>query len=211
MYKYPNGALVVMAKSPEPGRVKTRLQTHFSSQQACDIYRELALFSIEQWRHAALCPIYYFYSGDKTIFANAFNVDSSSMWPQEGGDLGARMSSAVEHVSHSDFVILVGTDCPFVDKAYLQQAIDALSKAPVVIGPATDGGYVLLAMRTHCQALFGGIDWGSDRVLSQTLEHLRAENLDVHLLETLNDIDYPEDLHTLKSLPLLMKRLNCIF
>jgi glycosyltransferase A (GT-A) superfamily protein (DUF2064 family) len=91
-------------------------------------------------------------------------------------------------------VILVGSDCPGIDPDYLKQAAAALHTVPVVVGPANDGGYVLLGARVISENLFSGIAWGTDQVLAQTQRALARVGLQWIELPRLTDIDRPEDL-----------------
>ena len=105
---------------------------------------------------------------------------------------------ALERASH---VILVGADCPSVDGDYVRQAIKQLQEgASVVLGPAEDGGYVLLGLSQIPDGLFIGVDWGSDKVLAQTRNNLLAAGVDWVELEPKWDVDRPEDLVRLGEL-----------
>ena len=92
-------------------------------------------------------------------------------------------------------VVLIGSDCPDLDTGYLRAAIAALETGyPAVLGPAADGGYVLLGLRRFDPSLFDGIAWGGREVFSATCQRLSALDWDWYELDTLNDIDRPEDL-----------------
>ena len=92
-------------------------------------------------------------------------------------------------------LVFIGADCPALDQAYLRQALALLAAGhPVVLGPADDGGYVLLGLGTAAPGLFGDIDWGTGLVLGQTLQRVQAAGLTPGLLPSLKDIDRPEDL-----------------
>jgi rSAM/selenodomain-associated transferase 1 len=98
-------------------------------------------------------------------------------------------------------VVIIGTDCPAVTERYLDQALLALeSGVDVVLGPAEDGGYVLVGMQRPITAVFEDIPWGTDQVMHRTLETLKAKELTYRLLDTLWDVDRPEDLARLQSL-----------
>ncbi len=94
-------------------------------------------------------------------------------------------------------VILVGGDCPFIDEDYIESAILALKKHDVVIGPANDGGYVLLGLSQDTPQLFENIDWGTESVFEATLNIVEREKLSYKVLPALSDIDRPEDLKQL--------------
>jgi glycosyltransferase A (GT-A) superfamily protein (DUF2064 family) len=94
-----------------------------------------------------------------------------------------------------DRVLLVGSDCPGLDRRYLASACAALERVPLVFGPALDGGYVLVGARSVTEGLFREINWGEDSVLATTLQRAEALRIDVETLECRADIDRPEDLH----------------
>jgi hypothetical protein len=97
-------------------------------------------------------------------------------------------------------VVLVGTDIPGLTCEMLSRAFDALDRCPVVLGPATDGGYYLIGAREAVPDLFSGIAWGTRRVLHQTIEAARTLDIHPELLDPLSDLDRPEDLSLFPSL-----------
>ncbi|MBI4456196.1 MAG: TIGR04282 family arsenosugar biosynthesis glycosyltransferase [Acidobacteria bacterium] len=121
---------------------------------------------------------------------------TSNLRIQAPGDLGRRMQAAAEHLFdlRHDAVIFLGSDTPHLDPKLLFQAIDSLQDYEVVIGPSQDGGYYLLALKQPHQKLFRNINWGSEKVLSETLERLRRRKTSFALLEESFDLDRPSDL-----------------
>lgn len=123
---------------------------------------------------------------------------SLQLFSQRGKDLGERMQAAItQGLQHFAAVIVVGSDCPFIDEDYIDSAIGALQDSDVVIGPANDGGYVLLGLKQPHPHLFNNITWGTDKVLRETLNMLKRNRQSVALLPALPDIDRPEDLAAL--------------
>ena len=119
-------------------------------------------------------------------------------WPlrlQQGDDLGERMAQALADAlaGGAERAILIGTDCPLMSASYVAQAEAALASADVVLGPAEDGGYVLIGCSRAAPEIFRGIEWGTNRVLEQTLKSAAQAHLRVTLLDTLWDVDRPED------------------
>ena len=95
--------------------------------------------------------------------------------------------------------------CPFIDHQYLQSALQCLSDGrDIVIGPANDGGYVLLAMKRHCAELFTGVAWGTETVFASTMQKIQEQHLDCYVLPPLNDVDSYDDLAALSTLPPLI-------
>jgi rSAM/selenodomain-associated transferase 1 len=136
-----------------------------------------------------------------TFFLECENQFPVSLSNQQGDDLGERMAFSFSlALQTNDKVIIIGTDCPTIDKNYIEQAIDALDSVDVVIGPAADGGYVLLGLRKFSLELFSGFNWGSNTVLDQTRQVLNGLNWSFEELAIMHDIDRPEDLYRHKEL-----------
>ncbi len=130
-----------------------------------------------------------------TTRCSGMGLGMDAVRQQQGGDLGARMLFALNHgLARYPRVLLVGSDCPELDADYLGRAAAALLQHELVLGPARDGGYVLLGARRPVAPLFADMPWGSDRVLELTLQRARAMGLATALLEPLNDVDRPADL-----------------
>ncbi|GAB5033985.1 glycosyl transferase family 2 [Nannochloropsis oceanica] len=143
--------------------------------------------------------------------------------PQGPGDLGVRMAAATGLADGGEQgvgpVVLIGSDCPFIKPKHLKEALAALEDEKdevegegeeggggggndLVLGPAKDGGYWLIGLRRPCAALFQGVDWGTERVLKQTLAIAAELGMKVKLLEVLHDMDRPEDLKLWSPPPL---------
>jgi rSAM/selenodomain-associated transferase 1 len=113
---------------------------------------------------------------------------------QHGNVLGERMESALaEGLTTHRKAIIVGSDCPSVDANYVHQALQALDKADVVLGPSDDGGYVLIGARTHLAGMLANVSWGTDRALAETLARLDSVGLSCVQLSPRWDVDEPED------------------
>jgi rSAM/selenodomain-associated transferase 1 len=200
--------LLVMSKSPVLGYVKTRMQPHLSETQSLKLHVRLAQYCLQQWVDSKGFAIHLWIGGDVDIFRAdvllpmaSRSFAEQSLYPQPEGDLGKRMLFAVDSVLNTseedEAVFLVGTDCPFIDKPYLELAFAALEKSDVVLGPATDGGYVLLGMKKSHAVLFDNVSWGSSAVLTQTQSIIQKACLKSVLLPPLPDIDVVEDLNHL--------------
>ena len=139
---------------------------------------------------------------DDPCFAGLQQRHAIDLERQCGGDLGARMGFAAERtLRHLRGVILIGGDCPVLEAQHLRSACTALADGDdAVLVPAEDGGYVLLGLRRYHPMLFGGIGWGGGEVLSQTRDRLRQLGWRWRELETLWDLDRPEDLQRYRVL-----------
>lgn len=116
--------------------------------------------------------------------------------PQAGEDLGERMSNAfLQTLGSYQFVIIVGSDCPFLSAAHMDMLFQWLKQgSDCVLIPAQDGGYVAIGCRRHLPELFCGVEWGTDRVFQQTLTRLEQSSITYQYAQPLADIDRPEDL-----------------
>jgi rSAM/selenodomain-associated transferase 1 len=124
-----------------------------------------------------------------------------SLRAQSGDDLGARMHNALgTAIEHGSRAILVGTDCPALDMAYLGLAVAALDDHDVVFGPTEDGGYMLVGLARDVDA-FAGIPWSTPDVMTATRARLAAQKLTSQELPTLWDVDGPADLARWEALP----------
>jgi rSAM/selenodomain-associated transferase 1 len=188
-------ALVVMARAPRLGTVKTRLAATVGDVAALAAYRILAERTLAA-AHASGIPITVCVAPGSAIPEMAAWLGPTPAYAaQAEGDLGTRMAEAIAARlgDGSDGVVVIGTDCPDVSAATLRSALDALDNADVVFGPAMDGGYYLVAMRTLARALFQDIPWSSDRTLAESLCRADALALRVALLEPLRDVDTGDD------------------
>lgn len=199
MLEHRDARIAMFAKLPRLGEVKTRLQPALSAEQALDIYQQLLTHSLTTLQTAELCSVELWFDGQPdTSFASHLQqrYGLSEIRVQQGDGLGQRMQHAMQEVlQRATKIVLIGADCPAIDRDYLATALNKLNhNIPVVLGPATDGGYILLAAQTANLPIFNTIDWGSDRVLEQTRLRLRCAGIDWYELSALTDIDRPEDL-----------------
>lgn len=196
--------ILVFARAPVPGKVKTRLATAIGDERAAELHADFLDRAIATAVDANLGPVTLCCSPDAThpCFERAAITYGIRLATQQGADLGERMyRSLTTALTGAAAAIVIGSDCPFVDTTYLRQAAALLAgrEAPVVIGPAVDGGYVLLgASRLH-SSLFADVPWGGPRVLAVTRDRLRALDWPWRELSPLHDIDRPEDLALLKA------------
>jgi len=189
--------LLQFSRSPERGRVKTRMIPHLSPAEACDLHCDLTLWTCRRLLEAALGDVEMAVAGDAAhpLFDRCRDLGVKRVSAQRGSDLGERMYNAIrEGLASHDGVILVGSDCPGIDAAYLGRAAAALQGSDMVLGPATDGGYVLIGARTITAAIFRGIPWGTGEVFARTRDTLQRLGFNWTELPPLTDIDRPQDL-----------------
>ena len=191
--------IVVFARAPELGRVKSRLAAEIGEVAALAAYDALARGcwrnTLEARDDTGCRAVIAFTPDDAGPAVHAWLADADSCIAQGTGDLGDRMLGAITAVlaAGARKVVVTGTDCPALSAAVLRDAFAALDASDVVLGPATDGGYYLIGMSAAHGAVFTGVPWGSDRTLAVTLAHSAAAGLRVALLGPLSDVDTAED------------------
>ncbi len=195
--RFPGARILLITKAPVPGQVKTRLAPLLGAQGAAD-FLQAEILRTSAWLYSSrLAPVEIWAGLDVAhpLFAGLREQYGWSVHAQVHGDLGSRMLHAArQSLATASHVVLLGTDCPQLDAEYLADALSRLqSGAEVVIGPATDGGYVLLGLNQAHPALFDGIEWSTPQVLEQTRDRLRALGLAWQELPALADVDTPED------------------
>jgi rSAM/selenodomain-associated transferase 2/rSAM/selenodomain-associated transferase 1 len=198
--------IIVFTRPPVPGRVKTRLIPALGAEGAAALHRRLAE-GVLAWA-GRLClsrPVRL------EVRHDGGTPDDMRAWlglaplyrPQGPGDLGQRMARALNQAlaEGARRAVLVGTDLPQLTDEHLAQALEALKRHELVLGPAADGGYYLVGLTRPAPDLFQGVAWGGPEVLAQTLAAARAAGLQTALLPELGDLDRPEDLALLESAP----------
>lgn len=179
--------LAIFARAPVRGRVKTRLARDVGDDMAFAAYRELLAQTLTK-----LAPGRGDFAPEVWVTGHAPEVDEwrrrFPVYRQPCGDLGARMAAAFAH----GVSVLVGCDIPGLVAGDVDLALRLLSDADVVLGPTEDGGYCLIAMNAAQPALFTGIPWGTNQVLTATLA--AASTLSVRLLTPRWDVDDGRDL-----------------
>lgn len=191
--------LIIFAKAPVAGRVKTRLIPDMGEVKATILYKELLNRTLGTAIKTGISDIQLWISGNvrHQFFTNLKNRESFKFCKQTGRDLGERMFNAFDSVlkQHS-YAVLIGSDCPELLYSDIQSAISLLkSGKELVLGPAEDGGYYLIGLKENKPALFSEIKWGEDNVFSETYTRAKNMNLDTALLSKRNDVDRAYDLH----------------
>jgi len=195
--------LLVMARLPELGRVKTRLAASVGPQRALEVYRELAghtLAVAEECARTRDVRVTVLLDGDVARAPAEFGRDAVFA-AQSDGDLGDRLRAGLDTAFEADAqrACAIGTDCPGLTVARLGQAFDALAGSDAVIGPASDGGYYLIGFREPVwQAArgpaFDDVPWSSARTRDVTVSGLLAAGLSAFHLDELDDVDTVKDL-----------------
>ena len=131
-------------------------------------------------------------------FFNGIEDSDTRLFIQQGKDLGEKMRQAfVDRFSDGyKKVVIIGSDSPSLPVSYINQTLT--SDKDLILGPSTDGGYYLIAMMGKVSEVFGGISWGTDQVLDETLYRVKKTGISLELLPVWYDVDIPEDLKFLK-------------
>lgn len=194
--------LQIFTKAPDIAPVKTRLSPSLSQKQRVDLYKKLVRHTLLTCKQFTDADIQLWVTPQADPFIEQVAEEfGASIQLQSGKDLGARMHHALKHgLRQFDRVILMGCDCPFITIEHLRCADLQLRQniTDCVIGPAADGGYVLIGNNLELPfSVFENVCWSTSTVLEHTLMNLKNAGLKTYLLETLRDIDTPGDLHHL--------------
>ncbi len=191
--------LIVFARHPEIGKVKTRLIPALGAEAAAKTHFVLAKNTLATARQLMVnseVDLEVRVTGNKNHSFAACIGNEVAVRSQPNGDLGERLQEAARAAFQEGVkrLVFVGTDCPDLSEPLLEEAFAKLDQTDLVLGPAFDGGYYLIGMGKFLPSLFQDIAWGSERVLEQTLSKAKQLQLRVSQLPPLSDVDYPEDL-----------------
>jgi len=180
--------LGIFAKEPLAGKVKTRLAPPLEAGEATELYRlfleeTVAAMGGGAW-DLVLC-----YAGDGAFFRRAF--PGVRLLPQGEGDLGERLERALRSLLAEGYgaAALIGSDTPDLPPVLVERAFAALRRAPAVVAPSLDGGYVLVGERRHTPELFAGIPWSSAGVLAATRARATERGIELGEIDGWDDVD----------------------
>lgn len=199
-------ALLIFAKWPEPGRVKTRLSPPLSEQHAAELYRCMLLDTLDTTAEISDVQRMIFFDGDPERAADfRLLAPDATVIRQEGSDLGERLERASEKAFAAGYrqVVIIGADAPHMPVERVMEAFDLLEQktGDVVFGPSDDGGYYLVALNRNCPQLFRDIPWSSSETLASSREKARSAGLKTVLLQHGFDLDTFDDLRRLMEEP----------
>ena len=201
-----HAALVIFAKAPMPGQVKTRLCPPLTPDEAATLHGSFVLDTLERTklatttlklpfdRYLACAP-----SSTHVFFKIMEERHGVKVIDQVGEDLGARMHQAFETIFARGYrhVLIIGTDVPTIPLDQLKQALAKLEQYDLVLGPAQDGGYYLIGLKQPHPTLFCAIPWSTDQVLKLTQDKAATMGLKTALLDLWRDVDTIADLQAL--------------
>ncbi len=199
-------ALVVFAKAPLAGQVKTRLIGALTAEEVAQLYicflrDTFATMEVVQEERENLSLVLCFTPPDEIEAFESADLDGCLMMAQRGDNLGAKLRNCLADLFELGFskIVIIGADTPTLPEEIIIEAFEQLtSQNQVVIGPATDGGYYLIGMSQLQPKLFEDVNWGSENVLTETLARAGEARLTISQLPLWHDIDSPQDLEKLK-------------
>jgi hypothetical protein len=196
--------IVIFAKAPVPGRVKTRLVPALGEIGAARLAHRMLKTTVEEALAAGLAipelcvdphPL-------DEAWGPFLPTQHMRVTAQGEGDLGVRLARAAKRsILLGENVLLIGTDCPALDRNLLRAAAASLAGHDAIIHPTLDGGYALLGLTRFDPSLFAGIAWSTDSVFAETVARIEALGWRLRVAETVFDIDEPADLERAQSSP----------
>ncbi len=204
--------LILFLKTPEQGKVKTRLAATLGEERALEIYLDLLRHTLQVSLQLPLRRLIFFEGERPSPDSTWLPSGEFFFFEQEGKDLGERMKTAFRQTAArypGEAALLIGSDIPDLTEAVLSAAFRQISPPAeeipppndLVIGPAEDGGYYLVGLSPAClqseiclSALFDDMQWSHEKVFWQTLRRLSPLSFRIALAPMLRDIDRPEDL-----------------
>lgn len=184
--------LVVFVKNAILGTAKTRLAKTIGKEAAFEVYKHLMKITETATRGVKDCDVHIYFSSEK----DATRWTSFDQYVQQGNDLGERMSGAFRAGFEMGYkqIVGVGSDLPDLTSEIIEKGLIELNSNDAVFGPAEDGGYYLIGMRSMIDCIFENKPWSTESLLDVTLDELKSKRHSVGLIETLNDVDTEEDL-----------------
>lgn len=189
-------ALILFAIIPSVGKTKNKLMPFLNFEETVSLYSCFVKDVYEKAKSSG-ADVYVFFTPRDTreVFKNLLGEDAVLL-PQHGEDLGQKMKNAIGAVLRLgyDKVVLMGTDIPHIHTETIKNAFDNLEYRDIVIHPALDGGYYLIGMKQEFESIWNIKRYGTNTVMYDTLQHMKAENLSISVGQMYYDIDCKDDL-----------------
>lgn len=196
-----NRCLIIFAKEPKKGKVKTRLAGHLSETECLRLYKRFLRNTVFLARNIKCCRRIIAYDADNQNPSFLKKIASDfGFYRQQGKNLGERMLDAFKTFAITNTkTVIIGSDSPGLPRSYINRAFNELNKKDLVLGPAYDGGYYLIGLKKPQRAIFKGIKWGLSSVFAKTLKNAKKLKKKIAVLDFWHDIDIPQDLKYLKK------------
>ncbi|MCF8177227.1 MAG: TIGR04282 family arsenosugar biosynthesis glycosyltransferase [Sulfuritalea sp.] len=194
--------VAILARAPIPGEAKTRLIPKLGTDGAAKLHSWMLQRTVAMALIADVGPVSLWCEGDirHRDFERCSALGAISLHTQVQSDLGTRMWIAMNHAATADGALVIGTDCPAMTIGHLRDAALSLGGQDAVAIPVEDGGYALLGMKRPSLEVFANVDWGSERVMTQTRHRLAVMGLSWRELDYLWDVDRPDDVDRLLAM-----------
>ncbi len=200
MEKLKDNAVILFARDPILGQVKTRLSSFLDDETILRLYTCFVEDSLGKIRQVDNTDCFVGISpSNLSGFFSGIESSDTRLFIQQGKDLGDKMRQAFVDRFADGYkkVVIIGSDSPSLPVSYINQALE--SDKDLMLGPSTDGGYYLIGMSGKVSEVFDGIAWGTDQVLRETLGCVKKLDISLELLPVWYDVDLPEDLKFLKT------------
>ena len=201
MAKAHSHALILFARDPVPGQVKTRLHPFLDTETIYRLYLCFLKDSIDKICSVEETGLFIgLYPSNLSGYFDRLKTDRPvEIFNQQGKDLGEKMKNAFSRMQEDGYerTVIIGSDSPSLPVSYIQLALD--SRKGLVLGPSSDGGYYLIGMGRKRVDVFAGVAWGTENVLKETLDRARKQECETQILPLWYDVDTPEDLKFLQT------------
>lgn len=190
-----------MAKVPEAGKVKTRLQSKISAAKAAEFAGKLLHDAIEKALRLQDQLIIAYSPFEQHAYFDEFSQTNIILVPQTGVDLGKKMFNAFNFAFEQkvDSIVMIGTDSPTFPQKFIENAFEYLKHSDTVLGESEDGGYYLIALKKLKKEIFEDVTWSSPETFKQTARNIEKCGLKLSLLPKWYDVDLPEDFERLRK------------
>ncbi len=200
MARTQDNAVILFARDPVLGKVKTRLFPYLNNETILKLYTCFLRDSLEKIRKVENADLFVGIApSNESGFFTGMQGSDIRIFVQEGKELGDKMRQAIQDRFAEGYekVVIIGSDSPSLPVSYIKRALS--SDKALILGPSTDGGYYLIGMRGKLVEVFAGVTWGTENVLQETCERLVRGGVALELLPVWYDIDTPEDLKFFKT------------
>lgn len=193
--------IIIMAKVPAAGKVKTRLEPVLSPEKCAELAGAFLQDAINKASKQKIQLIIAFFPFDEREYFNKFSRKNIIFTPQKGADLGEKMFNAFEFAFEQkiDSAVMIGTDSPTFPRDFIKKAFDFLKKTDAVLGKSEDGGYYLIGLNVLRKELFENVTWSCEKTFDQTARNIEKCGLKLSNLPEWFDVDVPEDLERLRK------------
>jgi uncharacterized protein len=194
--KLQENALMIFIKAPRLGEIKTRLQPELSPAASLKIFKAMGKDLVDRFSRSEYFDLFIqYWPGDALWEMQSWLGANLNYIPQRGSDLGEKLKNAFSASFRRSYqkVCIIGSDLPTIAVPDILEAIEKLDSFDVILGPAMDGGYFLVALKEFHPQIFENIDWSTDAVLEQTMLRITEQKLSAYRMAVQRDVDTYDD------------------